>query len=164
MIGTVRDLAVGAGIGYCSSRVMDRATGVYLDLQSEESRRLEEQVAPGGAPVLAGKKIAGWIGRDATDAEAARIGLLVHRSLGAAYGIAAAALARTGGRPIPAGIATAVAAFLVVDEGVNSALFTPPPQAYPVESHVRGIVGHVAYGVVAGAMLVAARRLGAMKP
>ena len=65
--------------------------------------------------------------------------------------------------PARAGMAAGTAAFLLVDEGVVSAVFTPPPWAYPIESHLRGAIGHLAYGAAAGAMLSAARRLGAMK-
>ena len=164
MSRTVWDIAMGAAIGYCSSRAMDQATGWYLKRQSAASRRREEELAPGGAATLIGKKLASMVGRDVTDDEAARIGLFLHRSLGIGYGMMAAALARAGIRPIRAGVMAGAAAFLLVDEGANAAFFTPPPQAYPVESHLRGVVGHLAYGLVVGAMLYVGRGLGAMRP
>lgn len=73
----------------------------------------------------------------------------------------AAALVRAG--PLRAGIWTGAVAFVLVDEGVVSAVFTSPPWAYPVESHLRGVIGHLAYGAAAGAMLAVARGLGAMR-
>lgn len=112
--------------------------------------------------MVAGKKLAQMLGRDVTDDEAARISLFVHRSLGVMYGVAAA-LVRAGARPFRSGVMTGTTAFFLVDEGVISVAFTPPPRAYPVESHLRGVVGHLAYGVAAGAMLTIARWLGAMK-
>ena len=139
---------------------MDRATGWYLEHQSKESRRREEEVAPGGAPVLAGRKLASFVGREVSDEEAAKIGFVVNRALGMSYGMAAAALARAGVPPLVAGIATGAVAFVVVDEVVVSTLFTPPPLAYPLESHVRGLMGHLGYGVVAGTMLFAVGGLG----
>jgi hypothetical protein len=142
---------------------MDLATGWFFEHQSQASRRREVEVAPGGTPVLAGKRLAGWAGRDVTDAEAARISLILHRSLGLVYGMTAAALVRAGIRPFQAGVVTGATAFLLVDEGLSSAAFTPPPRAYPVESHLRGVVGHLTFGVAAGAMLAIARRLGVMK-
>lgn len=154
----MRSLGIGAAIGYGASMVMDGATGWYWERQSKASRRREDEIAPGGAPVLAGRKLAGWVGREVTDDEAARIGFVVHRSLGVAYGVTAAALARAGKGPLRAGVAAGAAAFVLVDEGVVGALFTPPPWAYPVESHLRGAIGHLAYGVAAGALLAAARR------
>ena len=160
---TVRDLAIGAAIGYCASRVMDRATDWYFEHQSEASRRREEEVAPGGTLVLAGRWLAKTLGRDVTDEEAERIGWVIHRVLGVTYGTAAAALARSGVSPLQAGIATGATAFVLVDEGFMSAFVTPPPWAYLPESHVRGIVGHLAYGGAVGAMLAVAHRLGALR-
>ena len=63
---------------------MDRATGWYLKQhQSKQSGRREEEVAPGGTPVLAGKKLARLVGRDVSDQQAAKkIGFVVHRTLG----------------------------------------------------------------------------------
>jgi hypothetical protein len=52
-----------------------------------------------------------------------------------------------------------MAGFLLVDEAANSLFFTPPPQAYPVESHLRGVVGHLVFGATLGALLALARRL-----
>ena len=80
----VWDLGIGAAIGYGASRVMDLATGWFFEHQSEASRRREVEVAPGGTPVVVGKKLAALAGRDVTDAEVARISLFVHRSLGVA--------------------------------------------------------------------------------
>jgi hypothetical protein len=161
MSNAIKDLGVGAAIGYGASMAMDRATDWYLGHQSNQSRLREEEVAPGGAPVLVGKKLAGLVGRGVSDENAAKIGTMVHRALGMTYGVTAAALSTTGVPPLVGGIATGTAAFVVVDEAFLSAVFTPP-WAYPIESHVRGVVGHLAYGTVTGAMLTAVRRLGAV--
>jgi hypothetical protein len=61
--------------------------------------------------------------------------------------------------PLAAGVASGMAGFLLMDELANSLFFTPPPQAYPVESHLRGAVGHLTLGLVTGALLAVARRL-----
>ena len=161
MSNAIKDLGVGAAIGYGASMAMDRATDWYLGHQSKESRLREEEVAPGGASVLVGKKLAGLVGRGVSDENAAKIGTMVHRAPGMTYGVTAAALSRTGVPPLVGCIATGTAAF-VVDEAFLSAVFAPPPWAYPIESHVRGVVGHLAYGTVTGAMLTAVRRLGAV--
>ena len=159
---TVRDLGVGAAAGYLGSMVMDLATGWYYERQSKQSRRREDEIAPGGAPVLAGRKLAGLIGREVTDEQAAGVGLIVHRSLGVTYGITAATLASRDLPPVRAGILVGTAAFLLVDEGFVGTIFTPPPWVYPVESHIRGAVRHLAYGAAVGAMLTAARRFQAI--
>ena len=120
---------------------------------------MQKEVAPGDAPVLAGKKLASLVGRDVSDQQAAKIGSVVYWALGMSYGMAAAVLARAGVPPLVAGIATGAMA-LVVDGGLMSAFFTPPPLAYPLDSHVRELVGHLGYGAVAGTMLSAVRGLG----
>jgi hypothetical protein len=85
---------------------------------------VQKEVAPGDAPVLAGKKLASLVGRDVSDQQAAKIGSVVYWALGMSYGMAAAVLARAGVPPLVAGIATGAMA-LVVDGGVMSAFFTP---------------------------------------
>src|SRR3712207_8955479 len=99
-------LGIGAAIGYGASWAMDQATGWYLERQSKASRRREDEIEPGGTPVLAGRKLAGWVGRDVTDDEAGRVGFIVHRSLRVAYGMTAAGLAEGGGRPGGGGVTT----------------------------------------------------------
>ena len=103
--GLVRDLGIGAAVGYGASAAMDVATGWYWERQKKASKLREDEIAPGGAPVLAGRKLAGWVGRKVTDEEAGRIGFVVHRSLGVTYGVAAAALVRSGMGPARAGMA-----------------------------------------------------------
>ena len=93
---TIRNLGVGAAIGYGASIAMDRASGWYLAHHSKKPRQREEEVTPGGAPVLAGRKVARLVGCDVSDQQAAKIGSVVHRALGMSYGMAGAALARAG--------------------------------------------------------------------
>jgi hypothetical protein len=52
-------LGIGAAIGYGASWAMDQATGWYLERQSKASRRREDEIEPGGTPVLAGRKRGG---------------------------------------------------------------------------------------------------------
>jgi hypothetical protein len=50
---------------------------------------------------------------------------------------------------VRAGVATGAGAFVLVDEGAA----ITKVRAYPVESHLRGVIGHTAFGLAAGAML-----------
>jgi hypothetical protein len=131
---------------------MDAATGTFYRHQSDASRAREEELAPGGTLVQLGKQLGRAAGRDLGDADAGRIGLAVHRTLGIGYGVLAAALVRRGVRPLLAGPAVGAAAFLLVDEGTSLPLLT----SYPVVSHVRGVVGHGTVGVVIGLLLALA--------
>ena len=152
------NLAVGALAGYVASRTMDLATGLFYGLQTQGSKDKEEELAPGGTLVQLGKQLGAAVGQDLSDARAGRVGLLVHRTFGTLYGIAAAALVRAGIRPMAAGLTVGTAAWIVIDEGTALPTFT----SYPVQSHMRGIVGHGTWGLAAGALLslVEARDLG----
>ncbi len=149
-MGTHRgNIWVGALAGYAASRTMDRATTLFYGMQTDESKTREEELAPGGTLVQLGKQLGGAVGFDLTDEQAGRIGFAVHRTFGMLYGMAAAALVARGVRPITAGIATGTAAWVLIDEGTALPTFTD----YPVESHLRGVVGHATLGGVIGLLL-----------
>jgi hypothetical protein len=159
MKGAIRVLFVGAAAGYLAGQVMDQATTWFYGRQSDASKQRENELLPGGAPLATARKLAGVIGAEPTDDQAGRIALALHQSLGQLYGVVAAALTRRGVAPLAAGVATGAGGFLVVDELANGLFFTPPPQAYPVESHLRGVVGHLTFGVTTGLLLALARRV-----
>jgi hypothetical protein len=159
MKGAIRVLFVGAAAGFAASQAMDRATTWYYGRQSDASKRREGELLPEGAPVAAARKLAGLIGAEPTDDQTGQLALAMHRSLGQLYGVVAAALTHRGVPPVAAGVASGMGGFLLVDELANGLFFTPPPQAYPVESHLRGVVGHLTFGAAAGVLLAVARRL-----
>jgi hypothetical protein len=159
MKGAIRVLLVGAAAGYVAGQVMDKATTWFYERQSDASKEREQELLPEGAPLAAARGLAGLIGAEPTDDQASAIAQAMHQSLGQGYGVAAAALTRSGVPPLAAGVASGMAGFLLIDELANSLFFTPPPQAYPVESHLRGAVGHLTLGLVTGALLAVARRL-----
>jgi hypothetical protein len=159
MRGAIRVLFVGAAAGYLAGQVMDRATTWYYGRQSETSKQREQELLPEGAPLTTARRLAGLIGAEPTDDQAGKLALGMHQSLGQLYGVLAAVLTRRGVPPLAAGMATGVAGFVLVDELANGLFFTPPPQAYPVESHLRGVVGHLTFGASAGVLLAVARRL-----
>jgi hypothetical protein len=156
---TMRVLLVGAAGGYAAGKVMDRATTWFYQRQSDASKQREGELLPEGAPMASARKLAHLVGVELTDAQAGQLASGLHKSLGQLYGIGAASLMRAGVPPLAAGITTGVAGLLLVDELANSLFFTPPPQAYPVESHLRGLVGHLSFGVTLGVVLAVARRL-----
>ena len=96
-----------------------------------------------------GKQLGQVTGRDLSDDCAQRVGVALHRTLGMSYGIAASLLVGRGVRPLRAGLVTGLAAFVVVDEGTSISSFSD----YPMENHMRGVVGHGTYGLVAGLLL-----------
>jgi hypothetical protein len=159
MKGAIRVLMVGAAAGYLAGKVMDQATTWYYERQSDASRRREQVLLPEGAPLASARKLAGLIGVEPTDDQAGTIAQAMHQSLGQGYGVVAAALTRRGVPPLAAGVGAGMGGFLLVDELANGLFFTPPPQAYPVESHLRGLVGHLTLGAAMGVLLAVAKRL-----
>jgi hypothetical protein len=159
MKGAIRVLLVGAAAGYVAGQVMDKATTWFYERQSDASKQREGELLPEGAPMASARKLAGLVGAEPTDDQTAAIATALHQSLGQLYGMVAAALARNGVPPVTAGLAAGAGGFLLVDELANGLFFTPPPQAYPVESHLRGAVGHLTFGAATGVLLALARRL-----
>jgi hypothetical protein len=155
----IRVLFVGAAAGYLAGQAMDRATTWFYGRQSDASKGREQELLPEGAPVAVARKLAGLVGAEPTDDQAGRLAAAMHQGLGQGYGVAAAALTRRGNPPRAARRAAGLGGFLLVDELANSLFFTPPPQAYPAESHLRGLVGHLTFGAVLGVLLAVARRL-----
>jgi hypothetical protein len=143
------NLAVGALVGYAASRTMDRATSWFYGSQTEGSKDREEELAPGGTLVQLGKQLGSAAGQELSDEQAGKVGVAVHRTMGMLYGIATAALVRAGVRPMVAGLAVGTTAWAFIDEGTAIPTFT----SYPVESHLRGVVGHGTWGLAAGMLL-----------
>ena len=160
MKGAIRVLLVGAVAGNLAGRVMDQATTWFYERQSDASKRREGELLPEGAPLASARKLAGLIGAEPTDDQAGTIAAALHQGLSQLYGVVAAALTRRGVPPVRAGLATGAAGLLLVDELANGLFFTPPPQAYPVESHLHGAVGHLTFGAATGLLLALARRAG----
>jgi hypothetical protein len=148
------EVLLGIGAGYLASKLMDRVTTAHQERQSEASRRREEQLQDVPAYVKAAEKLAEVRGLDIDQERAEQLGLRLHRGLGLSGGVTAGLLVSRGMSPLGAGILTGLGLWLLVDEGAN-VLFglTPPPTAYPRETHVRGLVGHLAYGGTLGILL-----------
>ena len=159
MKNAIRVLFVGVAAGALAGQAMNKATTWFYEQQSDESKQREQEVLPEGAPVASARKLASWIGAEPTEDQTETLAQVMHQSLGQLYGVVAASLTRRGVNPVAAGLASGAGGFLLVDELANGLLFTPPPQAYPAESHLRGAVGHLTLGATLGILLAVARRL-----
>lgn len=155
-----REVVLGTGAAYAATKVMDRVTTAYLEQQSEASRRREKELQEETASVKAAQELAELRGEQIDQQRAQELGQRLHLGLGLSGGLVAGLLAARGMNPLAAGILTGVGMWVLVDEGANAMLgLTPPPPAYPRETHIRGLVGHLAYGGVLGALLGAGNLL-----
>jgi hypothetical protein len=157
---SIVDAAIGGAVGYASSRTKDAATTWYYEQMSEESKRHEEEALPGGTALSVGRTVGRLVGSTPDDEQAVKLGMATHRLLAITYGMLAARMVAGGSPPIRVGLATGAAVFVVVDEITNALVFTPPPGEYPIESHLRGVVGHLAYGAAVGLLLGISRGAG----
>jgi uncharacterized membrane protein YagU involved in acid resistance len=119
-----------------------------------------EDRARGGrtAYEIAAEKAAGVVGRKLSPEQRQKLGLAIHWALGAVAGAAYAVLRRrVPGVSAARGLAFGTAFFGAVDEGATAGLgLTPPPRAFPWQTHARGFAGHLVYGAVTETLLDAA--------
>ncbi|WP_143427005.1 DUF1440 domain-containing protein [Georgenia soli] len=131
---------------------MNRTTTAFYERQSEASRRREE-ASEGVAYAVVIQKAVALVGREVEPERAERLGEAFHYATGAVLAPGYVVLRRRLGlRPVTAGLAYGLSVAVVVDEVANPLLgFTAPPRAYPFATHLRGLAGHVVYGLtVAG--------------
>jgi hypothetical protein len=147
-----QDLLKGAIAGAVATWALDRVTTWMYERESPNAREQEDRARHGRtAYEAAAEKAARLLGRQLNQDERRRFGTAIHWALGIGAGAAYSVF----GRRIPAfrragGGAFGTAFWAAVDEGLVSVLgLTPPPRAFPWETHARGLSGHLAFGIVA---------------
>jgi len=151
-----RDLLKGAIAGAVATFVMGKVTGYMYEREDPDARR-EEDDARGGrtAYEAAAEKAAAATGAALATRRRQELGSAIHWALGIGAGAAYALFRRRvqvlGGA---AGTAFGTAFWAFLDEGLVPALgLTPGPQAFPWQTHARGLVGHLTFGTVADGTL-----------
>ncbi|MEX2291469.1 MAG: DUF1440 domain-containing protein [Mycobacteriales bacterium] len=143
------DLALAPVAGYVGTKVMEPVGMKLYELESEADRRREDEVRPGPPYALAARKAADMVGLDLSDEQLERLSLAFHYGLAIQWAPLYAVLRRrTSLGPVPAGLATGAAMSLIADEMMTPAMgFSAPNRAYPLATHVRGLVGHLVFGL-----------------
>ena len=147
-----KELLKGAIAGAVATWALDLVTTWMYQREPARARQQEDRARHGlTAYEAAAERVGHLLGRQLTKDERRRLGLAIHWLLGIGAGAAYGAL----GRRIPGvrrggGGAFGTAFWATVDEALVSLLgLTPPPKAFPWETHARGFTGHVAFGIVA---------------
>ncbi len=151
-MSTARDLAsdliLGAAAGVAATWVMGKASSALYARENEEARRQEDE-ARGGTTAygVAAQKAAHALGKDVDEEQAKTYGSAIHWGLGAAAGAVYGYLRpRFGWASWGFGSLFGATFFLTVDEAGNTLLgLTPPPQAFPWQTHGR-LLRHRASG------------------
>jgi hypothetical protein len=146
--GWLTDIALVGVAGFGAAKVMGKATTFLYEQQTKEAKEQEEDASYGVAYNVAAKKTASLAGKELSDEQAGRAGMAIHYALSLGWVPVYMVLRRRFGmKPFGAGTASALSMVVLVDEIGNPLLgFTPPPQKYPLVTHLRGIAGHLVYG------------------
>jgi hypothetical protein len=149
----ITDAALVGLAGFGAAQVMGKATTFMYEQTTDEAKEQEEEVSYGVAYNVAAKKTAALAGKELSQEQASKAGNALHYALALGWvPVYMVARRRLGMTPFGAGVASGLSMAVLVDEIANPLLgFTPPPQKYPLVTHLRGLAGHLVYGLgVAG--------------
>jgi hypothetical protein len=147
----IADLLLGAAAGAAATWAMDKATTFLYELQPEETKERENKTRGGKtAYEIAAEKGAKAAGRKLDKDQRKTIGKAIHWTVGvssgAVYGLLRNRSSHVG---LGSGMAYGLAMYLAIDEGLMSAAsLTPPPDAFPWQTHARGLAGHLILGLL----------------
>jgi xanthosine utilization system XapX-like protein len=146
----IADIGVGLIGGYVGTKVMEPVAMKLYQWESEEARHQEDAVRPGPPYKIAARKTTELLGLKLSDQDIQKLGTtLFHYGLGMSWGpIYMLVRRRTDLNPAVAGLGTGAAMSLIVDEVLTPLFgFSAPNRAYPLVTHLRGVVAHLAFGL-----------------
>ncbi len=146
----ITDIGVGLIAGYAGTKVMEPVSTKLYEWESEGDRQREDEVRPGPPYEIAARKTTRLLRLSLSDQQVTRLGTtLFHYGLGMSWGPVYTLLRRrTVIHPVVGGLGTGAAMSLIVDETLTPLLgFSAPNRAYPLVTHVRGVVAHLAFGL-----------------
>ncbi len=146
---TAHDAAATVVAGVGASWVMNQVTTAFRARQSPGSRRREEEASGDVAYAALMQQAAALVGRRLDPGPAEGLGLAFHYAMGTVLVPGYVLLRRRLGlRPVTAGLTLGLSVSVLVDEVANPLVGSAaPPRAYPLVTHLRGLAGHVAYGL-----------------
>src|SRR2546425_6378292 len=147
-----RDVVSGAAAGviggYVGTKVMNPVTTKLQEFAPEADRQREKAVSPGSPYKIGVQKAADLAGVKLDDKQVDAAASAVPYTVGIAGGLLYVALRRVARvNPVLAAVFSGMALFLFVDEGLTPTLgLSAPNNQYPLTTHLRGFLGHLAYG------------------
>ncbi len=154
--GMLRDVLVGAAAGAAATWVMGKATTYLYENENRAARQAEDDARGGKTAYgVAAEKAASAVEADLSEDEQKQAAMAIHWALGVGAGALYGAMrGRVPGADLGMGLAFGTAFWLVIDEGANTLLgLAPPPDRFPLETHARGLAGHLVFGVTTDAAL-----------
>ncbi len=147
-----RDVVSGAAAGviggYVGTRVMNPVTTKLQELAPDADKQREKAVSPGSPYKIGVQKAANLAGVKLDDKQVDAAASAAPYTVGMAGGLLYVALRRVARmNPVLAAVFSGMALFLFVDEGLTPTLgLSAPNNQYPLTTHLRGFLGHLAYG------------------
>lgn len=148
---TLKDVLIGGIAGVAGTMAMPMVTKFIYKYESQEKKELEEKLRPEPPFKTMTKKMVGAVNANPSKDTLQKLSMGMHWGYGVAWGALYGilrkkypALSKFGGAPFGALF------FLIGDELINTAFkITPPPQKFPIDAHVRGLAGHLAFTAAA---------------
>lgn len=147
--------------GYVATKAMEPVSMKLYEMESEKTREREDSVRPGPPYNIAAEKTAKLLGIELAEDQVKRWGMAFHYGLGISW-VPVYLLLRRRLRmpPVGAGLVAGATMSLIVDEGMTPALgFSAPNREYPLATHLRGFVAHLAYGLAVAASVEGLSRI-----
>ena len=147
-INLVSGAAAGAIGGYVGTKLMTPVTAKLQELAPEADKEREKQVSPGSPYKIGAEKAADLVGLQLDEKQIEQAATVMPYTVGIAGGLLYVLLRRLlRMSPILSAIVSGMALFVVVDEGLTPALgLSASNMEYPLSTHLRGFLGHLAYG------------------
>jgi uncharacterized membrane protein YagU involved in acid resistance len=144
----VSGAAAGVIGGYVGTRVMNPVTSRLHELAPESDKEREKAVSPGSPYKIGAKRAADFVGVTLDEKQLDRAASAMPYTVGIAGGLLYVVLRRVlKMSPLTAALVSGMALFVVVDEGLTPTLgLSAPNLEYPLSTHLRGFLGHLAYG------------------
>jgi len=159
----VKDAIYGAIGGIVGTLVMEQVANGLYKFEADEKKKIEEQIRPEPPFMTLARRLAAN-GADGPPSEknVQRLGQAIHWGYGIGWGALYGALHdRVPALSRAAGLPFGIVFSLIGDELMTTAMkLTPPPQAFPIDAHVRGLVAHVAYTAAADGVYHTLKRVG----
>jgi uncharacterized membrane protein YagU involved in acid resistance len=159
----VSGAAAGVIGGFVGTRVMNPVTAVLQDWAPEADKEREKAVSPGSPYQIGVRKAADLAGVKLDQQQVETAASAMPYTVGIAGGLLYVVLRRMLRMSPPlAAILSGMALFVIVDEGLTPTLgLSAPNLEYPLSTHMRGFLGHLAYGAgvaVTAELVMAGRR------
>lgn len=159
----LQDITYGAVAGMVGTVFMEQASALLYRFEAPRKKQQEEEIRDEPPYQTMARRITRDLGEvELGDEDLALLGQALHWGYGATWGVLYGVLRRR----VPllrsaAGAPFSVLFFLIGDEALNTGLkLTPPPKAYPIDAHIRGLVAHLVYTAAAEATISALEAVG----